>query len=62
MRYRKVVGERKYIENDFYGNDSPNNDLESQLHKNRFTYLFTFQQFFISREQYRESFSSSIFG
>jgi hypothetical protein len=26
-RYRKAVGEYKDIENDFYSNDSPNDDL-----------------------------------
>jgi hypothetical protein len=30
-RYRKVVGELKDIESDFYGNDSPNDDLESEI-------------------------------
>jgi hypothetical protein len=28
-RYTKVVGGHKDIENNFYSNDSPNNDLES---------------------------------
>jgi hypothetical protein len=31
MGYRKAVGEWKYIENDFYANDSPNDDLESEI-------------------------------
>jgi hypothetical protein len=31
MRYRKTVGERKDIENDFYANDSSNDDLESEI-------------------------------
>jgi hypothetical protein len=31
MRYRKIVGEWKDIENDFYINDSPNDDLESEI-------------------------------
>lgn len=31
MRYRKAVGEGKDIESDFYGNDSPNDDLESEI-------------------------------
>jgi hypothetical protein len=30
-RYRKTVEERKDIENDFYANDSLNNDLESEI-------------------------------
>jgi hypothetical protein len=28
-RYRRIVEERKNIENNFYANDSPNNDLNS---------------------------------
>jgi hypothetical protein len=31
MRYGKTVGESKYIESDFYANDSPNNDLDSEI-------------------------------
>ena len=31
MRYRKTVGEWKNIERDFYVNDSPNDDLESEI-------------------------------
>jgi hypothetical protein len=31
MRYRKTVGERKNIESGFYANDSPNDDLESEI-------------------------------
>ena len=31
MRYRKAVGECKDIENDFYANDAPNDDLESEI-------------------------------
>jgi hypothetical protein len=31
VRYRKTVGERKDIESDFYVNDSPNDDLESEI-------------------------------
>ena len=30
-RFRKAVGEYKDIENDFYWNDSPNDDLESRF-------------------------------
>jgi hypothetical protein len=30
-RYKKAVGEYKDIENDFYSNDSPNDDLESRF-------------------------------
>jgi len=30
-RYRKVVGEWKDIESDFYADGSPNGDLESQF-------------------------------
>jgi hypothetical protein len=33
MRYRKTVGEWKNKENDFYANDSLNNDLESKIWK-----------------------------
>ena len=32
-RYRKTVGEWKDIENDFYANDSPNDDLEWDLER-----------------------------
>jgi hypothetical protein len=31
MGYRKTVGERIYIQCDFYGNNSPNDDLESKI-------------------------------
>jgi len=31
MRYRKIVVESKDIESDFYANDSPNDDLESEI-------------------------------
>ena len=31
MRYRKTVEKWKDIENDFYANDSPNDDLESEI-------------------------------
>ena len=31
MRYRKTVGEWKDIESGFYTNDSPNDDLESEI-------------------------------
>jgi hypothetical protein len=31
MRYRKTIGERKDLESDFYANDSPNNNLESEI-------------------------------
>jgi hypothetical protein len=30
-RYIEIVGERKDIENDIYANDSPSDDLESDL-------------------------------
>ena len=30
-RYRKIVGEWKDIKSDFYANDSPNDDLKSEL-------------------------------
>jgi hypothetical protein len=30
-RYRKTVGEWKDIKNDFYANDSPNDDLKGEL-------------------------------
>jgi beta-N-acetylglucosaminidase len=30
-RYRKAVGGYKYIEDDFYSNDSSNADLESRI-------------------------------
>ena len=33
MRYRRTVEERKDIENDFYANGSPNDDLESDFNK-----------------------------
>jgi hypothetical protein len=28
MRYKKIIGDLKNIENDFYTNKSPNDDLE----------------------------------
>ena len=31
MRFNKNVGKYKNIENDFYANDSPNSDLESEI-------------------------------
>jgi len=31
MRYRKNVGEIKDTQRDFYANDSPNDDLESEI-------------------------------
>jgi hypothetical protein len=31
MRYRKAIGEWKYIESDFYANGSLNVDLESEI-------------------------------
>jgi hypothetical protein len=31
MRYGKTVRESKDIENDFYVNDSPNNNLDSEI-------------------------------
>jgi hypothetical protein len=31
IRCRKTVGEWKDIESDFYAEDSPNNDLESEI-------------------------------
>jgi hypothetical protein len=31
VKYRKIDRERKYIESDFYANDSPNNDLEIEI-------------------------------
>jgi hypothetical protein len=31
MRFSKTVGEWKDIESDFYANDSPNDDLESEI-------------------------------
>jgi hypothetical protein len=31
MGYRKIVGEWKYIKNDFYVNDFLNVDLESEI-------------------------------
>ena len=30
-RYRKIVGKYKDMENNFYSNDSPNDDLESRF-------------------------------
>jgi hypothetical protein len=33
MSYRKTVGEIKDIQSDFYINDSPNDDLESEILK-----------------------------
>jgi hypothetical protein len=33
-RYRKVVGGWKDIDNDFYTNDFPNDDLDSEFKKN----------------------------
>jgi hypothetical protein len=30
-RYRKAVGEYKYIESDFYSNGSPNDDLDDKF-------------------------------
>ena len=33
MRYRKTTREWKDIENDFYANGSPNDDLESEIQK-----------------------------
>ena len=33
MTYRKNVGECKDIENDFYTNDTPNDELESEIYK-----------------------------
>ena len=37
--YRKTVGEYKDIENDFYSNDSGNDDLESTFQKGSFPYI-----------------------
>jgi hypothetical protein len=31
MRYRKTIGERKDLKSDFYANDSPNNNLKSEI-------------------------------
>jgi hypothetical protein len=31
MRNEKTIGESKDIENDFYTNDSPNDDLDSEI-------------------------------
>jgi len=31
MRYRRTVGEQKDIESEFYANDSPNDDLKSEI-------------------------------
>jgi hypothetical protein len=33
VRYKKVVGGYNDIENDFYLNDFPNDDLENKFHK-----------------------------
>jgi hypothetical protein len=30
-KYREAVGEREQIESDFYGEGSPNNNLESEI-------------------------------
>jgi len=32
-RYRKAVGELKYMESNFYAKGSPNNNLESEIYK-----------------------------
>jgi hypothetical protein len=31
MRYKKLLESEKYIENNFYANDSLNDDLESKI-------------------------------
>ena len=31
LRYRKAIEDYKDIENDFYSNDSPNDDLENKF-------------------------------
>jgi hypothetical protein len=32
-KYKKIVGDQKNIENGLYENDSPNNNLESEICK-----------------------------
>ena len=46
-RYRKVVREWKYIENEFYAEDSPNYNLESEIYKDSLKCIKLFEFFLL---------------